>query len=143
MTRYGITEDYEYNLTHKRKRILLWSGGFMLDYEGDAFSLPKGNGFMINLGYGDKVRVECPVERTDASYEEQDKAINEALNRHRLEYLRSRIEAESISTYELIELQGLTEYIDSGDVQLLEWAGVPEFREDEEETYRPNGKRIL
>jgi hypothetical protein len=45
----------------------------------------------------------------------------------RLEYLRSQIEAECISTGELIELQGLAEHIDRGDVQLLEWAGVPEF----------------
>ncbi len=48
----------------------------------------------------------------------------------RLEYLRSQIEAEKISTGEIIELQGLTEYIDSGDTLLLEWAGVPEFPED-------------
>ena len=45
----------------------------------------------------------------------------------RLEYLRSQIEDECISYAELIELQGLAKFIDSGDVQLLEWAGVPEF----------------
>jgi hypothetical protein len=44
----------------------------------------------------------------------------------RLEYLRSQIQAECISYGELAELQGLAEYIDS-DVELLEWAGVPEF----------------
>lgn len=152
MTRYGITEDYEYNATHKRKRIMLWSGAFMSIYEGEAFSLPNGNGFMVNLGYGDKVRVECPVERTDENYEEQDKAINDALNKHRLEYLRSQIEGECISSYEIAELQGLVTYIDPADVLLLEWAGVPEFSEDgdpedvqiwEEKPYVPNGKRIL
>jgi len=130
MTHYGITVDHDYNLTHKRKRLMLWSGSFMSTYEGEGFSLPKGDGYMIDLGYGDKVRVECPVERTDVNYQEQDKAINEAVNKHRLEYLRSQINAESISTWEIVELESLTEYIEPGDVQLLEWAGVPEFEED-------------
>ena len=44
----------------------------------------------------------------------------------RLEYLRSQIDAECISYFELAELQDLADYIDPGDVQLLEWAGVPE-----------------
>lgn len=48
----------------------------------------------------------------------------------RLEYLRGELRAERISTGELIELQGLAEHIDSGDVELLEAAGVPEFPED-------------
>ena len=46
--------------------------------------------------------------------------------RKRLEYLRSKIEAERISYGEIAELQGLVEHIGEGDVQLLEWAGVPE-----------------
>lgn len=49
----------------------------------------------------------------------------------RLEYLRSQIEAERISTGELIELQGLAEHIDRGDVLLLQWAGVPEFEDED------------
>lgn len=44
----------------------------------------------------------------------------------RLEYLRGEIEAERISYGEIAELQSLAEYIDSSDVVLLEWAGVPE-----------------
>jgi hypothetical protein len=44
----------------------------------------------------------------------------------RLEYLRGEIEAERISCEEIAELQSLAEYIDPDDVQLLEWAGVPE-----------------
>lgn len=50
--------------------------------------------------------------------------------RLRLEYLRSQLDAESISYGELVELQGLAEHIQPGDVQLLEAAGVPEFPED-------------
>lgn len=45
----------------------------------------------------------------------------------RLEYLRSQLDAESISYGELAELQSLSEYIEPGDVQLLEAAGVPEY----------------
>ena len=45
----------------------------------------------------------------------------------RLEYLRKQINGECISYGEIAELQSLAEYIDKDDVQLLEWAGVPEF----------------
>lgn len=45
----------------------------------------------------------------------------------RLEYLRSQIRAERISWGEIADLQGMADEIDRGDVELLEWAGVPEF----------------
>lgn len=45
----------------------------------------------------------------------------------RLEYLRGEIRAQRISYGELAELQGLAEHIDPSDVELLEWAGVPEY----------------
>lgn len=48
----------------------------------------------------------------------------------RLEYLRGEIKAERISQGELIELQSLCKYIQKNDVELLEWAGVPEFPEE-------------
>lgn len=44
----------------------------------------------------------------------------------RLEYLRGEIRAERISYGEIAELQSLAKYIDKGDVELLEWAGVKE-----------------
>lgn len=44
----------------------------------------------------------------------------------RLEELRAEIRAERISWHELHELQGLADHIQPGDVELLEWAGVPE-----------------
>lgn len=46
--------------------------------------------------------------------------------RKRLEYLRGELRAERISYGELAELQDLAKYIESGDVELLEAAGVPE-----------------
>lgn len=49
--------------------------------------------------------------------------------KERLAYLRIEIEKEQISMSEIIELQGLADQIDPGDVLLLEWAGVPEFPE--------------
>lgn len=54
----------------------------------------------------------------------------------RLEYLRGEIRAERISYGELAELQGLAPHIDPGDVELLEWAGVPEFPDDDKEMVR-------
>lgn len=59
-------------------------------------------------------------------------AYREEFYKLRLEYLRTQIEAERISTAEIIELQGLAEHIDRADVLLLQWAGVPEFDEDED-----------
>jgi hypothetical protein len=44
----------------------------------------------------------------------------------RLDYLRKQIRAEKISMAELVELQSMATFIDPGDVELLEWAGVPE-----------------
>jgi len=46
--------------------------------------------------------------------------------KERLEYLRTEIRAERISYGELVELQSLAEYIEEGDVELLEAAGVAE-----------------
>lgn len=46
--------------------------------------------------------------------------------KERLEYLRTQIQAECISYGEIAELQELAKYIEPGDVELLQWAGVPE-----------------
>jgi len=46
--------------------------------------------------------------------------------KERLEELRAELRAERISYGELAELQGLSEHIEPGDVELLEAAGVPE-----------------
>ena len=43
-----------------------------------------------------------------------------------LEHLRGEIRGECISWGELADLQDMAELIDPGDVELLEWAGVPE-----------------
>jgi len=51
----------------------------------------------------------------------------------RLEYLRWGLRNGTISYYELYELQCLAEYIDPGDVELLEAAGVPEFGDEDDE----------
>lgn len=48
--------------------------------------------------------------------------------RRRLEYLRQQIRDESISYGELIELQSLADVIEPGDLELLQWAGVPVVR---------------
>ena len=48
----------------------------------------------------------------------------------RLETLRQEIRLERISTGEILELQSLVEHIDKGDVELLQWAGVPEFEDE-------------
>lgn len=52
----------------------------------------------------------------------------------RLEEIREELNNETISYGELAELQELTEFIEEGDVQLLEAAGVPEFPIEEIES---------
>lgn len=51
----------------------------------------------------------------------------------RLEELRGEIHNGTISYGEIFELQELAEHIAPGDVELLEWAGVPEFPDDQDE----------
>lgn len=53
----------------------------------------------------------------------------------RLEYIRAEIRAERVSWGELAELASLAEHIAPGDVELLEWAGVPEFPECDRPPY--------
>lgn len=47
----------------------------------------------------------------------------------RLEDLRESIKAESISWGEIAELQSLADYIESDDVEMLQWANAPEGEE--------------
>lgn len=51
--------------------------------------------------------------------------------KNRLEALRKELRAERISYGEMLELESLSEHIEAGDVELLEPAGVPEFKEEE------------
>lgn len=47
----------------------------------------------------------------------------------RIEELRAILRNEDMSYEELHELQNMTEFIEDGDVEMLEAAGVPEFTE--------------
>lgn len=58
-----------------------------------------------------------------------DDFVHDVQKNQRLEYLRGEIQAERISMSEVLELHSLAQYIESGDVLLLEWAGVPEHVE--------------
>jgi hypothetical protein len=82
MTRYGVTTDYEYSSTHKRERLLVWSGPFASVFEAQAYSLPKQDGYMLTTYHGAKIRVSCPCPRTDENYPEVDNALTNALRVH-------------------------------------------------------------
>lgn len=58
--------------------------------------------------------------------EEAEAFINRINVLARLEELRRELRAERISYGEIAELQALAPYIEPGDVELLEAAGVPE-----------------
>ena len=77
MTRYGVTEDYDYNDTHKRHRLILWSGPFRDVCEGSALSVRGG--YMVTPYYGEKFRVTCPSPRDGSNFREVDAALDRAL----------------------------------------------------------------
>lgn len=87
-----------------------YDNGLSLMFESDDAAIAFGHAII------DTVRTAQKAEHV--SYED---AVDK-----RLEYLRGEIRAERISYGELAELQSYAPYIDSGDVELLEWAGVPE-----------------
>lgn len=67
---------------------------------------------------------QCP---SCQSYEVHSPDAGKKTSHRRLEYLRDLIHQERISWGELAELQGRADEIHPSDVELLEWAGVPEF----------------
>jgi hypothetical protein len=79
--------------------------------------------------YGEDDREEYEGDRDDIAAGEVWPPDGVA---ERLEYLRGEIKGERISYGEIAELQGLAQYIDPSDVELLEWAGVPEHGTDPE-----------
>jgi hypothetical protein len=92
-------------------------------FEGDWAERELYLGDEFDLGEWETINTACDVIN---KYIETESA-------KRLEELRVEIENERISYGEIAELQGLAKYIDSGDILLLEWAGVPEFSESETE----------
>ena len=62
--------------------------------------------------------------------------------KERLEELREEIREERISTGEILELESLKEYIDPSDVELLQWAGVEEYPEDEDDDKYADGGEL-
>ena len=52
--------------------------------------------------------------------------MNKEQAKKRLEEIRESIKAEKISYSEIAELQELKNYIEPGDVELLQWSGVEE-----------------
>lgn len=98
------------------------SGYIQVHPDGTA-TFPHGDGCVIFLA-GDNTRI---VEGEDSYGGVQpDERVLWHIASRRLEYIREQLRAERISQGELIELQGLAEHIEAGDVELLEPAGVPE-----------------
>lgn len=63
--------------------------------------------------------------------------------KERLEYLRGELRGECISQMELMELTSLIPFIEAGDVELLEPAGVPESPDGYDFTLSVDGIAIL
>jgi hypothetical protein len=76
----------EYRPRFGRQLLSLWSGPFASEYEGFATELPKHDGFMLDIPYQIKVRVECPAPRTQENYEQVDAAIDAAFQQAEKEH---------------------------------------------------------
>lgn len=76
----GVATDVDYSMTHKRDRLTVWSGEYFGTLEATALSLPNDAGYMVTMYSGGKIRVVCPVGRTDDNYQGIDKAISDAVN---------------------------------------------------------------
>jgi hypothetical protein len=79
MRHYGIATDYDRNAGRKRDYLTVWTGPFASEYVASGVSLPKGDGYMLSILYGGKVRVACPTPRTDENFAEIDAAIGDAV----------------------------------------------------------------
>ena len=101
---------------------------FQLDDEGNRTIVIEEND-----DYLDYYRIEQAGEWDQQDYpetlDEAKKIIDDSIN-HELEELRQVLRDENISIGELIRLGELADYIEPGDVELLEPAGVPEFNEE-------------
>jgi hypothetical protein len=84
----------------------------------------------------DAIPVKRTADSTGRPYTQDEADLAVPDEKARLEYLRGEIRAERISYGEVSELQGLVDYIEPGDVELLEWAGVPEFPNEEDDVDR-------
>lgn len=81
MSKFSVATDYEYNKTHKRDAISVWSGPFCSTWEATGLSLPGNRGYMLHLYGGGKLRVDCPAPRTEENYLEVDAAISAAMEK--------------------------------------------------------------
>ena len=78
------------------------------------------NGFnLVSIRYNLGYNAEVIAEKLNGRWAPSGTAT-------RLEEIRAEIRAERISYGEILELQSLARYIDPSDVELLQWAGVPE-----------------
>ena len=82
MAKFSVATNYEYNKTHKRDAITVWSGPFCQEFEASGIALPGNRGYMLTLYGGKKLRVECPCPRTEENYAEVDAAIDAAMEQH-------------------------------------------------------------
>lgn len=125
--RYDGREDFHAQTDGKYRRIRP-----TLDGEPASVITPKRGRVTVCATKGNRIL----IDRAEAERIMADDGRFFTI-RGRLEYLREQIRGECISMGEIAELQGLAEQIDPGDVELLEWAGVPEYPEPCEACGKP------
>ena len=114
------------------------------DY-ADAYYI--GAGETGNVPNGFFMTVDGPSDDPETDFGDLPKRVQRDVLREiasadiaeRLEYLRGEIRAERINWGEIAELQGLAPHIDRSDVELLQWAGEPEYDEDDDATASGTG----
>lgn len=74
-----------------------------------------------------QMKLKAAKKRKEVARKKAVIAAGDGTEKKRLEEIRKAIRAENVSTSELVELASLVDFIEEGDVELLEAAGVPEF----------------
>ncbi len=123
-----------------RNRKIENKNGLLLFKKAEEIT-PDENMEEVNMKQPDNNKVEVKENMDKIVVQEKESSLNkeesaktkQELIKERLEYLRNEIINERISQEEIMELQSLVKYIEPGDVLLLEWAGVPEFSEENKE----------
>lgn len=95
--------------------------------DGTEYTFTRVNG-VDTLYFDDEMQAQW-INETRQDLETWLSANGDFTPFQRLNYLRDQINQECISYGEIAELQSLAKYIEPWDVQLLEWAGVPEHPE--------------
>lgn len=122
-----IREAKRQKLMHEAERNCEWRGHSLDAWVPGDYWVETRTASCKDCGMSVSVDPSPPANGIDISGEAVALDCDPSVPKARLEELRIELRAERISYGELAELESLVKFIEPGDVELLEAAGVPEF----------------